>query len=167
MEPAREVERIIGPSLADMGYDLVRVRLRGGGKPTLQIMAERADGSGITVSECAEISHAVSALLDVDDPIRGAYILEVSSPGIDRPLTRQKDFVRYAGFEAKVELDQPVDGQRRFRGTLLGVEGDRVLMQCEGEKVALAWGGIRTAKLVMNDKLLAASTAGTAAALEG
>ncbi len=167
MEPAQEVERIIGPSLADMGYEVVRVRLMGGTKQTLQIMAERADGSGITVSECAEISHTVSALLDVDDPIKGSYVLEVSSPGIDRPLTRAKDFDRFAGFDAKIELDRAVDGRRRFRGTLLGVADGKVALDCDGARVALDLGAIRNAKLVLNDKLLAASTRASAAGVEG
>jgi len=166
MEPAQEVERIIRPSLADMGFDVVRVRLTGGNRPTLQVMAERADGSGITVSECAEISHAVSALLDVDDPIKGSYVLEVSSPGIDRPLTRAKDFERFAGFDAKIELDRAVDGRRRFRGTLLGTSDGKVELECEGARVALEIEAIRNAKLVMNEKLLAATTRASAAAME-
>ena len=167
MEPAHEVERIIGPSLADMGFDIVRVRLIGGNRPTLQIMAERVDGGGITVAECAEISHTVSALLDVDDPIKGSYVLEVSSPGIDRPLTRAKDFDRYAGFDAKIELERALDGRRRFRGTLLGLEDGAVIVDCDGTRVALEVGAIRSAKLVMNDKLLAASAKADAAAIEG
>ncbi len=167
MEPAQEVERIIRPSLADMGFDVVRVRLMGGNRPTLQVMAERADGSGITVAECAEISHTISALLDVDDPIKGSYVLEVSSPGIDRPLTRAQDFERFAGFDAKIELDRTVDGRRRFRGTLLGVDDGKVAVECDGERVALDIDAIRNAKLVMNDKLLAATTRASAAAIEG
>jgi len=166
MEPAQEVERIIRPSLADMGFDVVRVRLMGGDRPTLQVMAERADGSGITVEECAEISRTVSALLDVDDPIKGSYFLEVSSPGIDRPLTREKDFERFAGFDAKIELDRAVDGRRRFRGTLLGVEDGKVALECDGTHVAVEIDAIRGAKLVMNDKLLAATTHASAAAME-
>jgi len=166
MEPAQEVERIIRPSLADMGFDVVRVRLMGGNRPTLQVMAERVDGGGITVEECAEISRTVSALLDVDDPIKGSYVLEVSSPGIDRPLTRSKDFERFAGFDAKIELDCAVDGRRRFRGTLLGVEDGKVSMECDGTRVAVEIDAIRNAKLVMNDKLLAATTLASAAAVE-
>ena len=166
MEPAQEVERIIRPSLADMGFDVVRVRLTGGSRPTLQVMAERTDGSGITVAECAEISHAVSALLDVDDPIKGSYVLEVSSPGIDRPLTRARDFERFAGFDAKIELDRAIDGRRRFRGTLLGTDDGKVELECDGERFALEIEAIRSAKLVMNDKLLAATTRSSAAAME-
>src|SRR3546814_3591833 len=105
MEIAARIEDMIAPSLAEMGYDLVRVSLTGGAaRMTLQIMAERLDGAGMTVDDCAAISRAVSALLDVEDPIRGAYVLEVSSPGIDRPLTRARDYERFAGYEAKVEL---------------------------------------------------------------
>src|SRR3546814_8590835 len=126
MEIAARIEDMIAPSLADMGYDLVRVSLTGGAaRMTLQIMAECLDGAGMTVDDCAAISRAVSALLDVEDPIRGAYVLEVSSPGIDRPLTRARDYERFAGYEAKVELRRMMDGRRRFRGRLMGVEKGR------------------------------------------
>jgi ribosome maturation factor RimP len=113
-----------------MGFELVRVRLMGGQTPTLQIMAERPDG-GIEVDDCAEISTAVSAVLDVEDPITDAYTLEVSSPGIDRPLTRLKDFDTYEGYEAKLETAELIDGRKRFKGVLAGVEGDEVLINVD------------------------------------
>ena len=145
--------------MTDMGYELVRVMSTGGRRPTLQIMAERIDRAGMTVDDCAEISRAVSVLLDVDDPIAGAYQLEVSSPGIDRPLMKPADFERFAGFEARVETDRLIDGQRRFRGRLLGLENDHVrLTQPEGAK-DIPLGAIRKAKLVLTDDLIAAAEA--------
>ena len=118
-----EIARIIEPSLDAMGYRLVRLMQTGGlRRPTLQVMAERRDEEPMTVEDCAEISRAVSALLDVADPIAGAYMLEVSSPGIDRPLVRPEDYDRFAGFEARIDLSSPLDGRKRFRGRVLGRE---------------------------------------------
>ncbi len=111
----RRIAEIITPVIEDLGYELVRVRLMTGKESTLQIMAQRPDGS-IEVDDCAAISTAVSAILDVEDPIVDAYTLEVSSPGIDRPLTRLKDFDRWIGFEAKIETEELIDGRRRFKG---------------------------------------------------
>ena len=105
-----------------MGYELVRVRLMGGKSATLQVMADRPEG-GIEVDDCADISTAVSAVLDVEDPITDTYTLEVSSPGIDRPLTRLKDFATFEGYEAKLETSELIDGRKRFKGVLAGVEG--------------------------------------------
>jgi ribosome maturation factor RimP len=113
MDPIRRVEKMIEPVLADMGFELVRVQMFGTKRPTLQIMADRADGAAMTVEHCAEISHTVSALLEVEDPIQGAYNLEVSSPGIDRPLVKAKDYERFAGHEAKVEMRILIEGGRR------------------------------------------------------
>jgi ribosome maturation factor RimP len=158
MNPAARVERMIAPALGEMGYDLVRVRLLGGEPPRLQVMAERHDEAGMTVEDCAEISHALSALLDAEDPIDDSYLLEVSSPGVDRPLTRLRDFERFSGFEAKIELQRAVDGRRRFRGRLLGVEDESVLLRMDGQSVALSFSDIGDAKLVMTDDLLAAAS---------
>ena len=158
MEVTDRIARLIEPTLDGMGYDLVRVMLSGGhGRQALQIMAERRDRAGMTVDDCADISRAVSALLDVEDPLPGAYELEVSSPGIDRPLTRLDDYVRFAGFEAKVELSMPVDGRKRFRGRLKGVSGDRVVIETEDGEADLPFGAIQKAKLVLTDELLAAA----------
>ena len=153
-----EVARIITPSLEAMGYELVRVMLSGRHRPVLQIMAERRDRIDMTVEDCAAISHAVSALLDVEDPIDGAYSLEVSSPGIDRPLTRPEDFARFAGAEVRLETRVPIDGRRRFRGRLAGRDGeDGVLIDVEGgTRLRLALPDIAKAKLVMTDELVAA-----------
>lgn len=159
LDQVQRIEKLIEPTLSDMGYELVRIRSTGGRRPTLQIMAERIDRAGMTVDDCAEISRAVSVLLDVDDPIDGAYELEVSSPGIDRPLMKAADYERFAGFEARVETDFAIDGQRRFRGRLLGLEADNVrLVLPEGEK-AIPFSAIRKAKLVLTDELIAAAEA--------
>jgi len=159
VEPTQKVAELIEPSLHAMGFELVRAIVSGTQRPTLQIMAERADRAPMTVEDCAEISRTVSALLDVEDPFPGAYQLEVSSPGIDRPLVRPDDYERFAGFEARIETHAPIDGRRRFRGRLLGKDGDRVRVQlAEGEQV-IPYAAIKKAKLVLTDELLAAGRA--------
>lgn len=138
-----------------MGFELVQVRMIGGTRRTLQVMAEPVDRlHHMTVDDCAEISHAVSAVLDVADPIAGAYALEVSSPGIDRPLVRREDFTRFAGFEAKLEAEPPVEGQRRFRGILRGLENDAVLIEQENGLVSIPFASVRKAKLTLSEALL-------------
>jgi len=159
MDSIRRVEKMIEPVLADMGFELVRVQMFGTRRPTLQIMAERADGTPMTVDHCADISRAVSALLDVEDPISSAYTLEVSSPGIDRPLVRAKDYERFSGHEAKVELHHLVDGRRRFQGRISGVAEDRVVLATKDGEVELPIEDIQHAKLVLTDELLAAHEA--------
>ncbi|TBR25788.1 MAG: ribosome maturation factor RimP [Reyranella sp.] len=116
----RRIEDIVAPTIVGMGFELVRVAMSKGG--TLQLMIEPADGRPLDVEDCATVSRAVSAVLDVEDPIPEAYTLEVSSPGIDRPLTRPKDYARWAGHIARLETALPVEGRRRFKGTLLGLE---------------------------------------------
>jgi len=153
---AGDIVPIIEPSLEAMGYRLVRVAFLGAKRATLQIMAERIDEAPMTVDDCTEISRSVSALLDVADPIAGAYMLEVSSPGIDRPLTRPEDYDRFAGFEARVELGEPLDGRKRFRGRLLGRAGDHVRLAAENGEVQLPFADIAKAKLVITDDLLKA-----------
>ncbi|MEM1429766.1 MAG: ribosome maturation factor RimP [Pseudomonadota bacterium] len=149
---------ILTPVIEGMGFELVRVRYMSGKTKTLQIMADRPDG-GIEVDECADISTAVSATLDVEDPIEDAYNLEVSSPGIDRPLTRLKDFEVWAGYEAKIETTELIDGRRRFRGTLAGVEDGEVLLETEVEGqgrviIGLRFDWLADAKLVLTDELI-------------
>ena len=157
----------IAPSMESMGYELVRVQVSGKVKPVVQIMADRADGALFTVRDCEAISHQVSAVLDVDDPIKSEWNLEVSSPGIDRPLTRTKDYLRYLGHLAIVEMSIPVEGRRRFRGLLLGADPAEIRIKTdEGPEVTLARGNIRRAKLVLTDELIAA-TAGEVAEEEG
>jgi len=152
---AGHIETMIAPSLEAMGYDVVRVSFTGGRRPTLQIMVEHRDDSPMTVEDCATVSHSVSALLDVADPIATAYHLEVSSPGIDRPLVRRADYERFAGFEAKIELQRPLDGRRRFRGTLMGLDDDSVKLRIGDASVLLPLSAIARAKLVLNDALIA------------
>ena len=157
MDRLRQVTDLIEPTLRDMGFELVRALVSGGQRPTLQIMVERADHASTTLEDCAEVSHAVSALLDVADPLPGAYRLEVSSPGIDRPLVRGSDYERFAGFEARLETVLPIDGRRRFSGRLLGLAGDRVRLALpEGEQL-IPLEAIKRAKLVLTDDLLAAA----------
>ena len=165
MELTARVAAIIAPSIEAMGYELVRVHLLGGRSPVLQVMAERADRAAMTVDDCAAISRAVSALLDVEDPIDGSFALEVSSPGIDRPLARRVDFERFAGHLARVETRSPVDGRKRFRGVVRGLDGDAVVLELEqGERTLVPFAEIQRAKLVLTDELLAAAEgAGTAA----
>src|SRR5438067_6725212 len=150
-----EIARIIEPSLEAMGYRLVRVSFIGARGATMQIMAERVDQAAMTVEDCAEISRSVSALLDVADPIAGAYTLEVSSPGVDRPLVRPEDYDRFAGFEAKIELSQPVSGRKRFRGRLLGRAGDHVRLIAETGEVEVPLSAIARATLILTDDLIA------------
>jgi ribosome maturation factor RimP len=155
--PAAEVERLLAPSLAAMGYDIVRVQVSGARRAKLQIMAERQDRAPMTVEDCAQISRAAGAILDVEDPIAGSYVLEVSSPGIDRPLTRLGDFERFAGFEVKLETRMPIDGRRRFRGRLLGLDGTAVRLVHDDHEVRLSGSDVVKAKLVLTDELIAAS----------
>lgn len=154
------IEELVSPTLSAMGFDIVRVQVQGRQRLRLQVMVERRDGRPVIVDDCAEASRALSAILDVEDPIKGPYTLEVSSPGIDRPLVRAADFERFAGFEAKVETVLAVDGRRRFRGRLLGVTGADVRMDVEGKEVRLPITDIQRAKLVLTDDLIAAATAG-------
>lgn len=159
MSLEKQIAALIDPALSDMGFELVRVRLSGTQRVVLQIMADRADGKPITVDDCADISRAVSAILDVEDPISTAYSLEVSSPGIDRPLTRLKDFEAYIGHEAKIELERLVDGRRRFRGVIGGVSGEIVTLETDRGAAEVRFGDIRNAKLVMTDALMEAALA--------
>ncbi len=152
---------LLEPSLDAMGYDLIRVVLGGAGRRTLQVMVERQDRAGMTVEHCAEVSHAVSAILDVEDPIEGAYDLEVSSPGLDRPLTRLDHFHRFRGLDVRLEMVEPVAGQRRFKGRIADAQetamGGTVTLATDTDLVELPYVGVRKAKLVMNDALLAAA----------
>ena len=149
----RRVAEIITPMIEDMGFELVRVRLMGGKAPILQVMVDKAEG-GIEVDHCAEVSTMISATLDVEDPILDAYTLEVSSPGIDRPLTRLKDFDLYEGYDAKLETSDLIDGRRRFKGVLAGVEGDEVLINLDEGTVGLKFDWLSDAKLVLTDELI-------------
>lgn len=149
----RKLAEIIQPVIEGLGYELVRVRMLGGKTKSMQIMAERPDG-GIEVDDCAKISTAVSAILDVEDPFEDPYALEVSSPGIDRPLTRFKDFDAWNGYEAKIETDELVDGRRRFKGVLAGVNDDEILITIDEGTIGLKFDWLSDAKLVLTDELI-------------
>lgn len=152
-ELLRRIEDIVSPTIVGMGFELVRVALSKGG--TLQLMIEPADGRPMDVEDCATLSRALSAVLDVEDPIPSAYTLEVSSPGIDRPLTREKDYVRWAGHLARLETTQPIEGRRRFKGTLLGFENGTVRLRLEdGKEADVPLSEISRAKLELTDALL-------------
>jgi ribosome maturation factor RimP len=155
LDRAAAVERLVAPSLAATGFEVVRVQFLGQYSPVLQIMIERTDRRAVSVDDCANVSRAVSALLDVEDVIPGSYTLEVSSPGIDRPLTRPEHFVRFAGFEAKLETRVPLDGRKRFTGRLLGLEGERVRIATAEGELALPLADVQRAKLVLTDELIA------------
>ncbi len=146
------INKLIEPMLHAMGFELVRVRMMGGQRRTLQVMAEPADHERVmTVDDCAEISHAVSALLDVEDPIPGAYVLEVSSPGLDRPLVHAEHFARFVGHRARIEVDPPIAGRRRFVGRLRGLDDGHVVIETEGNAERLPLALIKRAKLVLAD----------------
>ncbi len=154
----RRIAGIVNPTIEGMGFELVRVRLMSGKKATLQIMAERPEG-GIEVADCARISRAIGAVLDVEDPVSGEYALEVSSPGIDRPLTRLKDFERYEDYEARIETSELIDGRRRFKGVLRGVQDGEVLIEIPEGTVGLDFDWLTDAKLILTDALIAESLA--------
>lgn len=156
---AAEIAAVVEPVLADLGFRLVRVKIQGDGRDRIvQLMAERPDGS-ITVDDCETISKGISPVLDVADPISGAYRLEVSSPGIDRPLVRPSDFEDWAGHEAKIELKEPVDGRKRFKGILEGFEDGEIRIKADTGEQGIQHLGlpvhlISDAKLVLTDELI-------------
>jgi ribosome maturation factor RimP len=148
---------LLEPVAEAAGFEIVRLRLMGGeAQRRLQIMAERSSDGDMMVEDCAKLSRAISEIMDAADPIAGEYVLEVSSPGVDRPLTRLKDFATYEGHEARLELDRMAEGRKRFRGLLAGVENDNVAIDLEGEEhtalVPFAW--IIEAKLILTDELM-------------
>ncbi|PVH28399.1 ribosome maturation factor RimP [Pararhodobacter oceanensis] len=154
----RRLAAIVRPAVEAEGFELVRLRLMAGKTRTLQIMADRA-GGGIEIDDLGTITTMVSAVLDVDDPLEDAYVLEVSSPGIDRPLTRLKDFEDWSGYEARIETEELIDGRRRFKGALQGVEGNEVLIEIEDHgtpvTIGLQFDWLSDAKLILTDELIA------------
>ena len=150
---ASHLEPVFEPVIEKAGFKLVRLRMIGGAAKTLQVMAERPDGS-MDVEGCSTLSHALLDFIEAEDPIEGDYELEVSSPGIDRPLTRVTDFSRWAGHEAKIELTLPVEGRKRFRGTLLGLDGSQVMIRADNSDIKFPFRAIANAKLVLTDKLI-------------
>jgi len=153
------LHRLIEPEVNHLGYDLVRVQMIGGSSdPTLQVMAERRDTRQLDLADCERISRRLSDVLDLSDPIEGSYRLEVSSPGIDRPLTRLKDYKDWTGYDARVTLAEPHEGRKNFTGTLQGAEDEQILILAkDGQAHALPFSGIASAKLLLTDKLIAAT----------
>ena len=149
----RKLLELINPIVTDEGFELVRLRLMGSKEITLQIMVARPDGF-INVDECADLSTAISALLDVEDPIIDAYNLEVSSPGIDRPLTRMKDFEEFEGYEARLETAELIDGRKRFKGTLAGTNGSEIIINVDEGTIGLEFEWLAEAKLILTDELI-------------
>ena len=154
-EAAGHITAIVEATVESLGFELVRVTYGGGRKPTLQIMAERPDGT-MSLEDCATLSREVSLLLDVEDPLAEQYLLEVSSPGIDRPLTRPKDFERWIGFEVKAEMNTTIDSRRRFRGKLISFDGETIVLETEEGEQALIYSDLSKAKLILTDELLEA-----------
>ncbi|HTJ65317.1 MAG TPA: ribosome maturation factor RimP [Alphaproteobacteria bacterium] len=158
MDLSEQIAGLITPTVDTLGYELVRVKLQGGSRhATLQIMAERRDRRAMVVDDCARLSRAISVVLDEADPIRDEYTLEVSSPGIDRPLMKRADYERFLSHEAKLETDQPVDGRKRFQGILTALDGDTLSIDVDGSAVSLPLDRIKQARLVLTDRLIAAA----------
>ena len=161
MQLEQRIAEIIEPTVTDLGFEVVRVQLSGKHNPSLQVMAEPLKGDVMTVDDCARISRAISAVMDVEDPISDAYTLEVSSPGLDRPLVKLRDFERFAGFEARVEMAVPLEnGRRRLSGRLTSVKDEHVLMAVDEEELALPFVDIHRAKLLLTDELIAVAEKG-------
>lgn len=158
MEIEDKIEAEITPSLTDMGYEVVRVSLIGGDVKTIQVMAERRDRQSMTLDDVTKVSRTVSALMDIMDPFAGRWTLEVSSPGIDRPLFKVADYERFLGYEAKVETIKDIDGRKRFKGRLMNVSDDlkNIVMNVDGTDVSLPFDNIHKAKLILTDDLLRA-----------
>ena len=157
MEFVHRIEGMITPSVEALGFRLVSINYTAGKTPRLQIMAEHAETGRMNVEDCENVSRTISAVLDVEDPLVGAYALEISSPGIDRPLVELEDFEKFLGFDAKVEISKAVDGRKRFKGRLHTVKEGIVTIESKNEVFELAYQDIEKAKLLLSDELIAAS----------
>ena len=153
MDLIETVIKTIEPALTDMGYELVRVTVQGKELQTLQVMAERLDRNEMGLDDCTKISRTTSALLDVADPFPGKWVLEVSSPGIDRPLVKLSDYDRFKGEHAKIELNTEVDGRRRFKGVLKGIKGQNVVLDFEEKELQFPFNQIQHAKLTLPEEI--------------
>lgn len=150
----QKITEIIEPVVADLGFALFAVSMSG---EILQVMAENPETKNLNIDECAKLSREISTILDVEDPIQGHYSLEVGSPGIDRPLRSPEDYEHYKGMEAKIEIDPPVEGQKRFRGFIIGMEKDDVVLKTDQGEVAFPFQSVHKAKLVLTDDLIKAT----------
>ena len=156
MQKQSPVYDLVAPIIESMGFDVVRVLLMGGQRQTLQIMIECKDGKNLVVDDCAAVSRAISDLLDEKDPIDGEYSLEVSSPGIDRPLTKPEHFARFVGYETKIETDESVEGRKRFKGQIVALDDGKVIrFDMDGKEYKIPFDAVAKAKLVLNDELWA------------
>ena len=152
------IARLIEPTVKDMGLDLVRVAMIGGkSDPTLQVMAERPDTRQLTIDDCSDLSRRLSDILDEADPIEGAYRLEVSSPGIDRPRTRRSDFADWTGHEARIKFVEPIDGAKQVSGDIEGIDGDTIRIATPKGERTVDFANIASAKLLLTDKLINAT----------
>jgi ribosome maturation factor RimP len=157
MSEKLKIEELIAPTINSLGYDLVRVQILDEGTKTLQIMVDRLDQANLTVDDCSVISKEISVIIDINDPIGENYLLEVSSPGIDRPLLRFKDFEKYAGFHARVDMSIALEGRKKFKGKLTGIEGDNIRIKVKEETYLLPFSKIEKAKLTLTQELLDAA----------
>ena len=155
MDIEKKIEQAIAPALSDMGYEIVRVMLMGNEVKTVQVMVERQDRVSMTTEDCSKVSRTTSTLLDLMNLFSGKWILEISSPGIDRPLLKLSDYERFIGYEAKIETATVHEGQRRFKGTIVSVDpSGNIVLATEGLQITLSFSDIIKAKLILNDKLL-------------
>lgn len=164
----KRILAIAAPIADDLGYDIVRVRVMGGNRSTVQIMAERKSDGQMEVSDCEALSRELSSTFEVEDPLHDAYVLEVSSPGLERPLTSLKDYETYSGYLARVELDRLVEGRKRFRGVLAGIDGDMIDINLDGESetAQIPYDWVSDAKLLITDDLIKAGQEARKAASE-
>lgn len=159
MQKKHHLQDMLEPTINNLGFDLVRILTIGNVNPTLQIMIERKDRQNMVVDDCATVSRAISAVLDENDPISGKYTLEVSSPGLDRPLVNLENFVRFAGFEAKVETDTEIEKRKRFKGRIVRVENDNIILLMDDKEWTIPFSAVAKAKLLLTDELIAAAQA--------
>lgn len=159
MQKKHHLQDMLEPTINNLGFDLVRILTIGNVNPTLQIMIERKDRQNMVVDDCATVSRAISAILDEKDPISGKYTLEVSSPGLDRPLVNLENFVRFAGFEAKVETDTEIEKRKRFKGRIVRVENDNIILLMDDKEWTIPFSAVAKAKLLLTDELIAAAQA--------
>jgi ribosome maturation factor RimP len=157
MSQTLKIEELITPTIHSLGYDLVRVQILDEGTKTLQIMVDRLDEANLTIDDCSIISKEISIIIDINDPIGENYLLEVSSPGIDRPLLRFKDFEKYAGFHARIDMNIALEGRKKFKGKLTGIEGDNIRIKVKEETYLLPFSKIEKAKLTLTQELLDAA----------
>ncbi len=159
MQKKHHLYDMLEPAVNELGFDLVRVITIGNVNPTLQVMIERKDRKNIVVEDCAAVSRMISTLLDEKDPISGKYTLEVSSPGLDRPLVNLENFIRFAGFEAKIETDTEIEKRKRFKGRIIRVEGDTIVFAMDDKKWNIPYEAVAKAKLLLTDELIAEAEA--------